>query len=332
LRVLVIGGSGLFGRKTIASLLPDPEVSCVVSMDLNPVPKWSLLNYREYTDKLHYVRGDVSSLEDILNVIRVFSVDVLVNWAFIMGGELDENPRLSAKVNNLGMSNVFEAARLSGIERIIYASSETVYGSQDDYGDREVNEDDRLYPAHAYALSKRLAEIQAEQYSRKYGINCTGVRGAVIIGHGAKARLSKLFSDIISLPAAGKPIVLDIDGLSLFSLVSADDVGEFTHILLQARSSPHPVYNLGGPPFSFRDVAAKVRQFIPQANITFGSQPVSGPGQQGMPWMVSCERAKTDFGFEFLQMEEAIKIHIRDARAEAGLEPLDFKESDKEKR
>ncbi len=319
MRVLVTGGSGLFGRKTIASLLPDPQVSCVVSMDLNSPPEWSLQDCREFRGKFHYVRGDISSLEDILNVIKLYGVDKLVNWAFIMGAELDENPRLSARVNNLGMSNIFEAARLSGIKRVIYASSETVYGSQDDYGDREVTEDDRLYPSHSYALSKRLAEIQAEQYARKYGLQCTGVRGAVIIGHGAKARLSKLYSDLVSLPAVGKPAVLEEDGQSLFSLVSADDLGRFTRVLLQSSNNLHPVYNLGGPPYSLKDIAVQVRQLIPEAEISFGSRPVSGPGQQGMPWKLSSSRVEKDFGFAFLPLKEALKIHIRDARLEAGM-------------
>ena len=40
MNVLVIGGNGLFGRKTVLKLLEDEAVSKVVSMDVNPPVKW----------------------------------------------------------------------------------------------------------------------------------------------------------------------------------------------------------------------------------------------------------------------------------------------------
>jgi uncharacterized protein YbjT (DUF2867 family) len=40
--IMVIGGSGLFGRKTVKYLLDDPEVKTVVSMDMAPPPDWFL--------------------------------------------------------------------------------------------------------------------------------------------------------------------------------------------------------------------------------------------------------------------------------------------------
>ena len=104
--------------------------------------------------------------------------------------------------------------------------------------------------------------------------------------------------------------------MSQFSLVSADDLGEFTRILLRAPHSPHPVYNLGGPPYTQQDVAAVVTKLIPEARISFGSQPLAGPGQQGMPWRLSMARAKSDFGFALRPLEEAVRIHIEDARKE----------------
>jgi hypothetical protein len=47
-------------------------------------------------------------------------------------------------------------------------------------------------------------------------------------------------------------------------------------------------------------------------------------GRGGLPWLVSMERAKKDFGFECLPIEESVKIHINDARLEAGMEPMKF--------
>ncbi len=316
MRVLVIGGSGQFGRKTVARLVEDPEVDLVVSMDLNPPADWFMESITDHQDKFRFARGDISQLEDILDIIRRYDIDQLVNWAMVMS--LDPLPRLNTKVGILGMCNVFEAARLTGIKRVVYASSETVYGSQGDYGDREVVEDDRLYmgPGHFYAYAKRLAEIMADEYSQVYGLECTGLRPCIVFGHGAFAPfVVKWFSDMVSVPAVGEPLHYEINGKSLWSLLCPDDIGEFTRILLHAESSPHPVYNLGGPPTTLRDLADVVRTYLPDAQITFGDE----QGREELPYKVSCARAKEDFDFSVMPIEEAVLIHINDARREAGL-------------
>jgi nucleoside-diphosphate-sugar epimerase len=324
MNVLIIGGSGLFGRKTAIHLLQDAEVSSVVSMDVTPPKEWFLKTIERHKDKFHFVRGDVSQLEDILNAMKSFSIDKVINWAFLLGPVVDANPRLSTKINALGMCNAFEAARLMGASRVVYASSETVYGPQDDYGDREVVEDDRLYPSHSYALCKRFAEILAEQYHELYGINFTALRPTIGYGHGGQAPdVVRWFSEIVSLPAIGKPVSFEEDGSSLFSLASADDVAALTSILTKAPSSPHPAYNVGGPPNSLRDVAEVVRKYIPDAKIDFGNvHPPAEPGKTGLPWKVSAARAREDFGFSCRPLEKAVLIHINDARLEAGLEPI----------
>ncbi|GAF85896.1 unnamed protein product, partial [marine sediment metagenome] len=81
MKVLVLGGSGLFGRKTSAALLKDPDIAIVVSMDLMPPPEWFIKTVDEYSDKFHYVRGDVSQIEDILSVMKLHSIDRVINWA-----------------------------------------------------------------------------------------------------------------------------------------------------------------------------------------------------------------------------------------------------------
>lgn len=319
MRVLVIGGSGMFGRKTVLHLLQDKDVTCVVSMDVAPPRDWAMKQIEPYKDKFHFVRGDVSQIEDILAAIKQFPVDGLVNWAFLMR-EAQTMPRAAAKINALGMSNAFEAARIMGVNRVIYASSETVYGPQDRYGDREVTEDDQLYPNGSYAICKRFAEIQADQYSQLYGMKFTGVRPTIGYGHGGYSP-AQYWSDMPSLVAVGKPFSMEMDGTSLSSLVAADDLGEFTRLLIKAPSSPNPVYNVGGPPKSMRDLAEVVKKYIPDAQITFGTrEPPMGRG--GLPWKVSMAKAKADFGFECMPIEQAVLIHINDARLEAGLPPI----------
>jgi nucleoside-diphosphate-sugar epimerase len=114
------------------------------------------------------------------------------------------------------------------------------------------------------------------------------------------------------------------DGKELASLVSADDLAEFTRILIKAPKSPHTVYNVGGPPVSPRDLAAAIKKYIPDAKITFGKKATMGPDSRlgGLPWLVSEKRAKKDFGFSCMPMEKAVLIHLNDARLEAGLKPI----------
>ena len=93
--------------------------------------------------------------------------------------------------------------------------------------------------------------------------------------------------------------------------------------MLHAPSSPHTAYNIGGPPTRWREIAGVVSRYIPDARIEFGKQPPPADlGRKSIPWKVSMARAKEDFAFSLLPLEEAVLIHINDARIEAGLEPI----------
>ena len=323
MNILVIGGSGLFGRKTIAALLRESDVKNVVSLDLTPPKDWFMKSIEKNAGKFHFVQGDVTEIEDILNSMKQYKIDRIINWAFIMvAADAPVDPRFVMRVNVLGMNNSFEAAKIMGAQRVVYASSETVYGPQAMYGMREVTEDDQTNPTHSYAVCKKYAEIMAGDYSRQFGMSFTGVRPTIGYGHGGRSP-AQYWSDMPSNCAIGKPFTMESDGREIASLVSADDLAEFTKILIKAPSSPHPVYNVGGPPKSPRDLAEVVKRYIPDAKITFGDKPMMDPeGKSGLPWLVSEKRAKDDFGFSCMPIEKAVLIHINDARLEAGLKPI----------
>jgi nucleoside-diphosphate-sugar epimerase len=323
MNILVTGGSGLFGGKTILYLLKDPDVKTVVSFDLMPPKNWLMKSIEKYAKKFHYVQGNVAEIEDILNAMKKYNIDRVINWAFIMiAANAPTDPRLAVKVNVMGMSNAFEAAKIMGAKRVVYASSETVYGPQAMYGMREVTEDDQTNPLHSYAVCKKFAEILADSYTQQFGMSFTGVRPTIGYGLGSRSP-AQYWADMITNCAVGKPFAMEGDGKGLASLVSADDLAELTRLLVKAKSSPHPVYNVGGPPQSPRQLADVIKKYIPDAKITFGKKPMMDTdGKMGLPWLVSGKRAKEDFGFSCMPMEKAVLIHINDARLEAGLKPI----------
>ncbi len=324
MRILVIGGSGLFGRKIILHLLRDPKIAGVVGLDVVSPPPWFNQAIEAYAPRFNFVRADVSRLEDLLDTIKRYSIQRIINMAFILTGAFEQNPRLATRVNTLGMCNVFEAARIMGIARVVYASSVAVYGPQAEYGDREVNEDDPMHPGNGYGITKALAETLAGQYAALYGIQFSALRPFLGYGHGgAFPPIIKLFSDLVSLPAAGRPFSTDMDGLNPSALSSADDVAALTRLLIKAQSSKHPAYNIAGPPTTMRQIAQAVRKYLPDARIEFGRRsPPPEAAKTGLPWRVSMARAKEDLGFVPMSLEGAVLEHVNDARLEAGLPPL----------
>jgi nucleoside-diphosphate-sugar epimerase len=327
--ILVIGGSGFFGRRLLIRLLQDTKVASVVSMDVVPPKETFKRSIERYVDRFRFVHGDVSQLEDVLSVMKSFSVQKVVNFAYVVGGnEIDTMPRWATKVNALGMCNVFEAARLLGVSRAIYASSMAVYGPRSIFGDREVTEEDHLHSTFTYGITKLLNEKMAEAYSKQYSMSIIGLRPSHGFGHGREhAGVSQRFSSIISLPAVGKPALLDVEGSTAYSLVCPEDVAELTKILLDAPSPKYNIYNVAGPLVTMQQVSDQIRQYIPSAQIAFGHGPriestlsEKDRAEFDLPEKISSARAKEEFGFSPIPLKDAVLIQINKARAEAGLE------------
>ena len=96
------------------------------------------------------LRGDISQFDDVMAVMTTVKPDRVVNLAYYISSDLP--PRVAFKLNILGMDNCFEAARLAGCNRVVYASSVAVSGEQKFYGERIVNEDDLKHGHVQYAM------------------------------------------------------------------------------------------------------------------------------------------------------------------------------------
>ena len=85
---------------------------------------------------------DVSDFRDVMAVFQKHpDVSHAIHLAYVMGPLVDDNPSLSTRVNILGMTNMFEATVHRKLARLVFTSSETVYGpSQAPYGDRPVTD------------------------------------------------------------------------------------------------------------------------------------------------------------------------------------------------
>ena len=146
-----------------------------------------------------FVRGDVGRLSDMLRATK--GVDAVVH----LGGFALEGPwDMILRTNIVGCYNTFEAARLNGVRRMLFATSNHATG----FYRRDQRIDHRVYPKpdSRYGLSKVFGEQLGSLYADKYGMEVFCMRiGNVNATPIDKRRLSILFTprDLAQLVTIG---------------------------------------------------------------------------------------------------------------------------------
>jgi nucleoside-diphosphate-sugar epimerase len=304
---LVLGGTGFIGKRAVPRLVQRGEK--VVVMDINP----GAADFSEFGDQVEVMRGDIMQFQDVVTAIMHAKPDRIMNLAYLLGSG-DDTPHFTMKLNILGMDNCFEAARISGVNRVTYASSIAVSGQQSNFGDRVINEDDAMHGTSQYAMHKRFNEFQAQQFNSVYGMSITGIRPANVTGPD-KVRGSTDHVQCVTLPAAGQPVSFPKAGLMRLP-VHVDDVAEAFVRVTMVDKSAYPIYNSGGYPISLGDLAAIVKKYLPDAQITFASQ--DGKEDSGN-YLADNSRLLGEFELEYPPIEQRILQIINEVRADEGL-------------
>src|SRR6266849_8006726 len=132
--ILVIGGTGFIGPRLMRRLIDRGET--VVCMDLN---LGAVSLFAALPKEVTLIRGDVTRFDDVMRIVLQVKPERLINLAYGLGAG-EGNPHQVMRLDVLGMDNCFEAARLSGVKRVVYASSIAVSGQPSHFGERPVTE------------------------------------------------------------------------------------------------------------------------------------------------------------------------------------------------
>src|SRR5439155_25180954 len=166
---LVTGGTGFIGSYVVRCLLGHGEQ--VVCFDRRPDADV----VRLFTSDVEVTDGDIADREQLAVVFeRHPGIERVVHLAYMMGAESEADPPAAMRVSALGAANLFAEACGHPVKRIVFTSSESVYGkTQAIYGNRPVGEDDYCSPGdHVlnYSLTKLLNEHLAAKYEATFGI------------------------------------------------------------------------------------------------------------------------------------------------------------------
>lgn len=150
-----------------------------------------------------FIKMDLAGKEQLMNLFRKESFDVVVNLAAQAGVRYSLiNPDAYIDANITGFLNILEACRAFPVKHLVYASSSSVYGANTKMPFSTSDNVD--HPLSLYATSKKANELMAHNYSHLFKIPTTGLRFFTVYGPWGRPDMALfLFIDAIY---KGKPI------------------------------------------------------------------------------------------------------------------------------
>jgi nucleoside-diphosphate-sugar epimerase len=174
MRVLVTGGGGFIGSHLVDRLLGDGHRVRV----LDNFATGRRENLLGVLDDIELVEGDIQSYERVHNAVRGCEV-VLHQAALPSVPRSVQDPLTSNASNVVGTLNVLLAARDSGVRRVVYASSSSIYGANPALPKRE---DLIPEPISPYAVAKLAGEGYCRSFHAVYGLETVALRYFNVFG------------------------------------------------------------------------------------------------------------------------------------------------------
>ena len=183
-KILITGAAGFIGYHLSRSLLKDGAI--ILGIDnlnnyydtgLKEQRLKRLKGFKNFTFK----KIDLIDEKKINNVFLNFNPSIVIHLAAQAGVRYSiENPRAYLDSNLIGFHNIIEQCRRCKINKLIYASSSSIYGLNEKIP-FSVN-DKTDYPVSLYGATKKSNELVAHAYSHLYGLKTIGLRFFTVYG------------------------------------------------------------------------------------------------------------------------------------------------------
>lgn len=258
MRVMVTGAAGFIGSTLSKKLLEkNYEVTGVDNLndyyDVN-LKKSRLKNLEEYK-AFKYEYLDISSREDMKKLFSENSFDYVINLAAQAGVRYSiEHPESYVDTNLVGFGNILEGCRHSNVKHLVYASSSSVYGLNENMPFSVHDNVD--HPISLYAASKKANELMAHTYSYLYDLPTTGLRFFTVYGPWGRPDMALfLFTKAI---LEGKPIKVFNNGEMKRDFTYIDDIVEGVFRVMENIPEPDPKWSGKNPDPSTGRVPYKI--------------------------------------------------------------------------
>jgi nucleoside-diphosphate-sugar epimerase len=283
MRVLITG-AGLIGTHTAKELLERGDE--VTFFDLAPRPAY----IRHVTGRdLPVVRGDIRDVPVLVEAFHQARAECVIHLAASVGEANISNVYAGFQVNLVGTINVAEAVRLTGVRRLLHASTQALYLGEDPnellYEDALLGSRGRVYNASKLACEHVLRTYAAKHKFELALLRFAGVYGYYSVAGGPGVAVQAA----VWAAMAGKPVEINV--YESVDFIYAKDLANGIALAAHAAVLPHDVYNLGsGTLTTVENVEEALRSIFPEIKISRGQLTSARP-------RMDITRAQAELGF-----------------------------------
>ncbi len=323
--VLVTGAAGFIGAGLVCRLMKEFGSLHIIGID-------SMNDYYDVSLKEHrlgaiealaaecegvmwtFVRGNIADKALVENVFSTYRPSVVVNLAAQAGVRYSiTNPDVYIESNIIGFYHILEACRHHAVEHLVYASSSSVYGTNQKVP--YSTEDKVDNPVSLYAATKKSNELLAHAYSKLYNIPTTGLRFFTV--YGPAGRPDMAYFGFTNKLLRGETIEIFNYGNCKRDFTYIDDIVEGMIRVLQHAPEkktgedglplpPYAIYNIGNSnPENLLDFVTVLQEELLRAGILPGDYDFEAhkklvPMQPGDVPVTFADTAalEQDFGFK----------------------------------
>jgi len=270
--ILVTGGAGFIGGHLAEAFARDGQ-SVVVLDNFDPYYDTRIKDHnveagreaaKQNDGSYELVEGDIRDIELVAELVA--EADYVYHQAAQAGVRTDYNPRKYDEVNVDGTLNVLDAARDHDIERLVFASSSSVYGKPRYL---PYDEDHLTTPISPYGASKLAGERYAMVYAERYDVPAVALRYFTV--YGPRMRPNMAISNFVSRCLNGEPPVIYGDGTQTRDMTYVADILAANRALLDTDAADGEVMNIGSTDnIDIKTLAEEIRdQLAPDLELEY---------------------------------------------------------------
>lgn len=311
--IVVTGGAGLIGSTTIDALLASHDPARIVVFDNLSRGTTSNLAAALRDPRVSLVEGDIRDGSAVARVVD--GADAVIHMAALRITACAAEPREAFEVMCAGTFNVVEAAQRAGVQKVVAASTASVYGMADAFPTTETHHPykNRTW----YGASKVMLEGLLRSFNDMHGLPYVALRYFNV--YGPRMDIHGKYTEVLirwmeRLDAGQPPLILG-DGTQTMDFVYVEDVAR-ANVLALASDASDEVFNVAsGVETSLNDLAAALSRVM-HVRIA----PEYGPARAVNPVprrLASTEKARRVLGFEAsVPLEQGLERLVAWWRAE----------------